>query len=70
MIRQPVNSSSLRSVGYDLRPGILEIEFANGSVYQYLDTPATVYQELLIAPSHRNYFARHIRDRYPYRKIG
>ena len=70
MIRQPVNSSSLRSVGYDPRLGILEIEFANGSVYQYLDTPETVYQGLLAAPSHRDYIARHIRDRYPYRKIG
>ncbi len=70
MIRQPVDSSTLRSVGYDPRPGILEIEFANGSVYQYLDTPAMVYQELMTAPSLRDYFVRQIRDRYPYRKVG
>ena len=69
MIRQPVNSTNLRSVGYDPGPGTLEIEFTNGSVYQYLDIPATVHQGLVTASSHRDYFARQIRDRYPYRKI-
>ncbi len=70
MLRQLVNSRSLQSVGYDPRPGILEIEFTNGSVYQYLDVPDTVYQELMAAPSHGTYFREQIRDRYPHRKAG
>jgi hypothetical protein len=44
--------------------------FINGSVYQYLDVPETVYQELMAAPSHGTYFREQIRDRYPYRKAG
>ncbi len=69
MIRQPVNSENLRSVGYDPGRSTLEIEFTNGSIYQYLDVPVTVHQGLVTTSTHRDYFSRHIRDRYPYKKI-
>ena len=61
MIRQPVESSNLRSVGYDEESRTLEIEFHSGAVYQYYDVPSEVYQELLSAPSLGKYFHAHIR---------
>ena len=44
MQRQPVESSSLASVGYEERTRTLEVEFHNGGVYQYLEVPASVHR--------------------------
>lgn len=47
MHRIPVSSTSVASVGYDGLDRVLEIEFRNGSVYQYFDVPMPVYHDLL-----------------------
>ena len=39
----PVQSSMLVSVAYAKRKKILELEFHSGSIYQYLDVPASVF---------------------------
>jgi hypothetical protein len=70
MIRQPVESSNLRSVGYDEESRILEIELHSGAVYQYYDVPPEVYQELLRAPSLGKYFHANIRNVYQYKRVG
>lgn len=44
MIRTPVGSSSLTSVGYDADNLILEVEFRNGKIYQYLGVPLAIHQ--------------------------
>lgn len=69
MLRQPVSSSNLKSIGYDPQSGTLEIEFHHGSVYQYLNVPKAEYDSLMNAPSHGSYFSRHIRDKYKTVKI-
>ncbi len=69
MKRGTVNSSNLRSVGYDKSVGILEIEFNNGGIYQYFKVPENIYQELMNAPSHGKYFLRFIRDKYATKRV-
>lgn len=69
MNRELVRSSNLRSVGYDPASKVLEIEFQDGSVYQYSGVPATEHSGLMAAPSKGSYFHQHIKDRYLYRKI-
>jgi hypothetical protein len=69
MMRQPVSSGNLQSVGYDPNSQILEVEFNSGSIYQYTGVPGSVYQGLMGASSHGSYFAQNIRDRYPYTRI-
>jgi KTSC domain len=64
MRRRRVDSSSLRSVGYDSRSRTLEIEFHSGSAYQYLDVPQAVFEELLAQDSLGSYFNAEIRDVY------
>jgi hypothetical protein len=64
MRRRLVNSSSLRSLGYDPRSQTLEIEFHSGSVYQYFGVPRTVLEEMLAQPSLGTYFNAEIRDVY------
>lgn len=51
MKRIPVKSSSVSSVGYDAATYVLELEFRNGHVYQYLDVPAAAHRLLLQAAS-------------------
>ena len=45
--RIPVQSSNLKSVGYDERSQTLEVEFLNGGIYQYTRLPKYVYEELM-----------------------
>lgn len=70
MIRQPVSSSNLRSVGYDPTTRALEIEFNSGAIYRYDGVPANVHAGLMSASSHGSYFHENIKGRYPYRRIG
>ena len=69
MRRRLVNSSSLRSVGYDPRSRTLEIEFHNTGIYQYYDVPGTVFEELLAQNSLGTYFNTKIRDVYPCARV-
>ena len=69
MLRRSVQSSDLRSVGYDPANSVLEIEFNSGGVYQYFNVPSNVYQALMSASSHGTYFHANIKDRYRYSRI-
>ena len=60
----------MRSVGYERRSKILEIEFQSGAVYQYLAVPAGVYEELWKAESKGSYFNCEIRDAYAYVRLA
>jgi predicted nucleic acid-binding protein len=64
MRRQRVESTTVRSVGYQRRSRILEIEFQSGAVYQYVDVPARVYEKFWKAESKGKYFNCEIRDAY------
>ena len=61
-----VDSTTLRTVGYDAERQLLQIEFHNRSIYQYFEVPATVYEELLKAPSKGACFNRSIRSRFDF----
>ncbi len=67
MRRRLVNSSSVRSVGWS--DGTLELEYVNGSIYQYDDVPQTTFAGLLAAPSIGAYVNTHIKPYYDYREI-
>jgi len=70
MNREPVESSDLSSVGYDLNIKTLEIEFNSGGVYQYFDVPENVHSELMSAPSKGKYFHKFIKNVYRYQKVS
>lgn len=69
MNRQHVTSSNIAAVGYDASDRTLDVEFHNGSIYQYTAVPASVYRGLLDAPSKGSYFHAHIRTTYRYRRL-
>jgi hypothetical protein len=64
ILRQHVESSALRSVGFSKRRHILEIEFTNGAIYRYVDVPPSVYRDLLSADSKARYYDLNIKRNY------
>lgn len=69
MERKRVNSSSIRSVGYDANSQTLEIEFNNGSISQYSRVSPEVYRRLMAAPSVASYFKDQIEESYSAKRI-
>src|SRR5438067_72080 len=68
MKRLPVNSTTLRAVGYDAVKRTLEIEFHNGALYEYENIDRDVYEQLISATSKGRYFDHEIRAKsYPCR---
>ena len=68
MVRYPVSSSNLKSVGYE--NGILEVEFHSGGIYQYYGVPASVYNALMNASSKGSYLAAKVKGHYEYMRIS
>jgi len=69
MEREPVDSSNIATIGYDVDSETLEIEFIRGGVYQYFDVPAQIYEDLLSADSAGQYLNAHVKGVYRYSKI-
>jgi ATP-dependent DNA helicase RecG len=67
--RIPVASSNISSIGYDKEAQILEIEFHHGAIYQYVEVPEKVYEELMSSPSQGAYFMNKIKNNFKYNKI-
>lgn len=70
MNRDPVASSNVVSIGFDEPSQTLEIEFANGSVYQYYNVGQSIYDELMRAPSKGQYMHAYIKNAYPFSRVG
>jgi len=69
MQRIPVDSTDLVAVGYDAKARVLEIEFKEGRIYQYLDVEPDVHQRFMRADSYGEYFFAHINKHYRYKKV-
>jgi len=71
MERTPVQSSSVSSVGYDRDSSTLEIEFLNGSVYQYFGVPESIFNGLMNAPSKGTFLDQFVKKAgYSYARIA
>lgn len=70
MNRTNVTSSNIASIGYDADQMILEVEFVNGTIYQYFDVPESLYVGIMSADSHGKYLNEYIkRGGYRYERI-
>ena len=69
MDRQSVSSSNLASVGYDPNSETLEVEFKNGSIYQYYNVPQFMYERLMEAGSVGNFLNTQIKGTYAYSQV-
>lgn len=62
--RIPVASSMINSVGYDPDSQTLEVEFSNGSTYNYGGVPQAEFDSLLSAQSVGKHFIANIKNIY------
>ncbi len=69
MDRAPVSSSNIASIGFDAATSVLEIEFLDGSVYQYYDVPEFIYDGLMAAASHGTYLSANIKGHYQFARV-
>ncbi len=63
-------SQVIRDATYDDRSRTLFINFVSGELYAYLAVEPETWAQLRAAPSRGRYFARNIRTRYRYRRMG
>lgn len=66
--RAKVASSNIASVGYDKETQILEIEFHHGAIYQYIDVPEKVYEELMSSSAMGSYFLNEIKNKFKHQQ--
>jgi hypothetical protein len=69
-VRQPLQSSCLTSVGYQVGSRTLEVEFRNGGIYLYFDVPPSIHTALMTATSKGRFFATEVRDRFAHERLS
>jgi hypothetical protein len=69
MERKRLNASNIRSVGYDSRSRVLEIEFSSGGIFQYSGVSDEVYRRLMNAPSPGSFFRDEIEESFTGKRI-
>lgn len=69
MERKRVSASNLRSVGYDARQRMLEIEFSDGKVCQYSGVSPEVHRRLINSPSPGSYFRDEIEEAFSAKRV-
>lgn len=70
MQRKKLNSSSIRSAGYDDFSQDLEIEFSTGKIYCYHDVPRQMYISFMRASSKGRFLNWRIKNVFPYTERG
>lgn len=69
MDRKRVNSSKIRSIGYDEKTQTLEVELANGQVWQYPKVYPEVYRRFMAAPNPTSFFEDRIAEDYSGKRV-
>jgi hypothetical protein len=64
-----VASSNIAAIGYDEASSTLQVEFNNGTVYQYFDIPEYLFEGIRDADSVGGYLAAQIKGNYRYSKV-
>lgn len=69
MERKRINTSRIRSVGYDTKTETLEIEFNDGRITAYRGVSSEVHRRLMAAPSPVAFFDDRIAEDYPANRV-
>jgi hypothetical protein len=68
--RVPVESSNLRSVGFDAKKLVLEVQFHHGGIYRYFDVPAATHEALMKSESKGKFFQSSIRNKFRFERVS
>lgn len=69
MNRQRLNSSFIRSAGYEPDKELMEIEFVRGHVFEYHRVDQRTFDGLMLAESAGSYFHRHIKGKFAFQEV-
>lgn len=69
MERKKVSSWHVRTIGYDAREQILEIEYFSGNVIQYSRVSSEIYRRLMVSTTMKSYIEDNIQDNYTEKRI-
>ncbi|TAN53215.1 MAG: KTSC domain-containing protein [Betaproteobacteria bacterium] len=69
MQRKRVNSSKVRSIGYDEKTQTLEVELTNGQLWQYPKVYPEVYRRFMAAPNPTSFFEDRIAEDYTGKRV-
>jgi len=69
MDRSKVSSSKIRSVGYDERARVLEVEHSDGSIYQYTGVSQEVHRRMMAAPSIVSFYQDRIEEDFSRKRM-
>ena len=64
-----MNSSKIRSAGYDPKSQTLEIEFSDGKIVDYRGVSQEVHRQFMAAPSPTSFFEDKIDENYPSSRV-
>lgn len=64
-----VSSTNVEAIGYDQDTQTLQVEFKNGSNYQYFDVPEKIFYELRDASSIGAYLSANIKGVYRFSRL-
>jgi hypothetical protein len=70
MERDYVESTMIRSYGFDSSTSTLEVEFNNGAIWQYFDVPESIFYEMKSSGSCGKFFNANIRGQYSESQVG
>lgn len=68
MTRSPVKSSAIRSVGHD--GNVLEVEMANGAIYQATGVSAEEHADFITSESLGKHFQQRLKGAYTFTKVA
>lgn len=67
--RVKVKSSNINSIGYDTILKFLQVEFRDGSIYEYFEVPEMLFNELMKAESKGKFANQFIFSKYRYSRV-
>jgi hypothetical protein len=67
--RKKLNSSRIRSAGYDAKTHILEIEFSDGKIIQYSGVSPEVNRQLMSSPSPVSFYEDKIAENFSEKRL-
>lgn len=70
MEREYVESTMIKSYGFDSPTSTLEVEFNSGAVWQYYDVAESLYYEMKSSSSCGKFFNANIKGQYSEGQVG
>ena len=64
-----VESSNIKSIGYETETKILKVEYLSGLKYEYSDVPANIFDDFLDSVSKGKYMNQVIKGQYEGRRV-